>query len=179
MSRVVSRKEENDNEMKNFNIDVLVMDPPRSGSTPEFIKAVSELKIGRIVYVSCNPETLARDLKEFRKKRYKVEKITPVDMFPQTVHVETVVCLSQQKPDDYIEIEIDLDEIDATSAETKATHKEIQNWVQEHHGFHMTNLNIAQVKQKHGSTQTGEWQICVDCIQKCTGIQGRKCRRRE
>ena len=64
--------------------------------------------------------------------------------------VETVVLLSQQKPDDHIEIEINLDEIDATSAETKATYKEIQDWVQEKYGFHVTNLNIAQVKQKHG-----------------------------
>ena len=64
--------------------------------------------------------------------------------------IETVVLLSQQKPDDHIEIEINLDEIDATSAETKATYKEIEEWVQEHYGFHVTNLNIAQVKQKHG-----------------------------
>ena len=64
--------------------------------------------------------------------------------------VETVVLLSQQKPDDHIEIEINLDEIDATSAETKATYKEIEEWVQEHYGFHVTNLNIAQVKQKYG-----------------------------
>jgi hypothetical protein len=71
-------------------------------------------------------------------------------MFPNTVHVETVVLLSQQKPDDHIEIEINLDEIDATSAETKATYMKIQNWVQEKYGFHVTNLNIAQVKQKHG-----------------------------
>ena len=61
-------------------------------------------------------------------------------------NVETVVCLSQQKPDDHIEIEINLDEIDATSTETKATYKEIQDWVQEKYGFHVTNLNIAQVK---------------------------------
>lgn len=65
-------------------------------------------------------------------------------------HVETVVLLSQQKPDDHIEIEINLDEIDATSAEMKATYKEIEEWVKEHYGFHVTNLNIAQVKQKHG-----------------------------
>ena len=64
--------------------------------------------------------------------------------------LETVVLLSQQKPDDHIEIEINLDEIDATSAETKATYKEIEEWVQEHYGFHVTNLNIAQVKQKYG-----------------------------
>ncbi len=55
-----------------------------------------------------------------------------------------------KKPDDHIEIEINLDEIDATSAETKATYKEIEEWVQEHYGFHVTNLNIAQVKQKYG-----------------------------
>lgn len=66
-----------------------------------------------------------------------------------TTHVETVVLLSQQKPDDHIEIEINLDEIDATSAETKATYDEIRDWVQEKYGFHVTNLNIAQVKQKH------------------------------
>jgi 23S rRNA (uracil1939-C5)-methyltransferase len=67
-----------------------------------------------------------------------------------TSHDESVVLLSQQKPDDHIEIEINLDEIDATSAESKATYKEIEEWVQEHYGFHVTNLNIAQVKQKHG-----------------------------
>ena len=66
------------------------------------------------------------------------------------MHVETVVLLSQQKADDHIEIEINLDEIDATSAETKATYKQIQEWVQEHYGFHVTHLNIAKVKQKHG-----------------------------
>ena len=67
-----------------------------------------------------------------------------------STHVETVVLLSQQKADDHIEIEINLDEIDATSAETKATYAEIRDWVQEKYGFHVTNLNIAKVKQKHG-----------------------------
>ena len=71
-------------------------------------------------------------------------------MFLNRSFMETVVLLSQQKPDDHIEIEINLDEIDATGAETKATYKNIQNWVQEKYGFHVTNLNIAQVKQKHG-----------------------------
>ena len=67
--------------------------------------------------------------------------------------METVVLLSQQKPDDHIEIEINLDEIDATSVESKATYKEIEEWVQEHYGVHVTNLNIAQVKQKHGTIE--------------------------
>ena len=77
-------------------------------------------------------------------------RLNPCVPILATTQVETVVLLSQQKPDDHIEIEINLDEIDATSAESKATYKEIEEWVQEHYGFHVTNLNIAQVKQKHG-----------------------------
>lgn len=73
---------------------ILIMDPPRSGSTDAFISAAANAGIEHIVYVSCNPETLARDLKTFIKKKYKVKKITPVDMFPWTEHIETVVKLS-------------------------------------------------------------------------------------
>ena len=132
-------------------IDVVFMDPPRSGSTEEFMDALFMLAPARVVYVSCNPETLARDLRYLTGAgRYRVEKMVGVDMFPFTVHVETVCLLSQQKADDHIEIEINLDEIDATSAETKATYAEIRDWVQEKYGFHVTNLNIAKVKQKHG-----------------------------
>ena len=76
--------------------DVLLMDPPRAGSTPEFISAAAKLAPNRIVYVSCNPETLARDLNLFIKHNYKVKKIQPVDMFPHTAHVETVCLLSRK-----------------------------------------------------------------------------------
>ena len=75
--------------------DVVIMDPPRSGSTPEFINAVNTLKPTRVVYVSCDPETLQRDLALFVKKGWKVTAIQPVDMFPFTVHVETVVGLQR------------------------------------------------------------------------------------
>ena len=74
---------------------VLIMDPPRSGSTEAFISAAANAGIEHIVYVSCNPETLARDLKAFIKKKYKVKKITPVDMFPWTEHVECVSLLQR------------------------------------------------------------------------------------
>lgn len=89
-------------------------------------------------------------LKLLGKDRVDVTIGSALDLFGGRMSFETVVLLSQQKPDDHIEIEINLDEIDATSAETKATYKEIEEWVQEHYGFHVTNLNIAQVKQKHG-----------------------------
>ena len=73
--------------------DAVIMDPPRAGSTPEFIEACAALKPGRVVYVSCNPVTQARDLGLFREKGYRIERISPVDMFPHTKHVETVVTL--------------------------------------------------------------------------------------
>ena len=71
--------------------DVIFMDPPREGSTPQFIESVARMAPKRVVYVSCNPETLARDLALLTKKGYRVESSTPVDMFPQTEHIE-VVC---------------------------------------------------------------------------------------
>ena len=80
---------------ENINIDVVLMDPPRAGSTVQFMKSVCAINPEKVVYVSCNPETLARDLTYFVKNGYKVKKIQPVDMFPHTNHVETVVLLSK------------------------------------------------------------------------------------
>ena len=130
--------------------DVIVVDPPRKGCDEKCLETMLKMSPDRIVYVSCDSATLARDLRILADGGYSLEKIRACDMFSWSGHVETVVLLSQQKPDDHIEIEINLDEIDATSAESKATYKEIEEWVQEHYGFHVTNLNIAQVKQKHG-----------------------------
>ena len=130
--------------------DVVVMDPPRSGSTEEFIQAVAQLAPERVVYVSCNPETLGRDLESFKKVKYRAVEAWPVDMFGWTNHVETVVLLSQQKPDDTIEIDLDLDELDATSAETKATYQEIKDYVLKEFGLKVSNLYISQIKRKCG-----------------------------
>ncbi len=91
---------------ENEKIDVVLMDPPRAGSTVEFMKSVCTLAPKKVVYISCNPETLARDLTYFTKNGYKVKKIQPVDMFPHTNHVESVVCLSREKADDYIRISV-------------------------------------------------------------------------
>ncbi|MDD7378717.1 MAG: 23S rRNA (uracil(1939)-C(5))-methyltransferase RlmD, partial [Lachnospiraceae bacterium] len=111
--------------------DVVLMDPPRAGSDEAFLSSVIKLSPERIVYVSCNPVTLARDLKYLTKHGYQAQVCQSVDMFPWTGHVESVVLLSQQKADDYLEVEIDLDELDATSAETKATYEEIKKYVAE------------------------------------------------
>ena len=98
--------------------DVVFMDPPRAGSDEAFLSSVVTLNPKKVVYVSCNPETQERDLKYLIKNGYKVKKIQPVDMFPHTSHVETVVLLSQRKSDTHIDIKLDLSELDITAAET-------------------------------------------------------------
>ena len=105
------------------------------------------------MYISCGPDTQARDIKVLIKGGYKVTACQPFDLFPHTEHVETVVLLSQlkQKPDDYINVTIELDDMDITSAETKATYDEIKEYVFEHNaGMKVSNLYISQVKRKCG-----------------------------
>ena len=132
------------------NADVVIMDPPRSGSTEEFMDAVGKLGAGKVVYVSCNPETLARDVRYMKKLGYRAVEAWPVDMFPETDHVETIVLLSKLDSKKYISVELPMDDMDLTSAESKATYKQIQNYVLEKFGFKVSTLYIAQVKKKHG-----------------------------
>ena len=130
--------------------DVVVVDPPRKGCDKKLLDTIVSMTPDRIVYVSCDSATLARDLKLLVECGYKVEKVQPVDQFGNTVHVETVVLLSQQKPDDTIEIDLDLDELDATSAELKATYQEIKDYVLKEFGLKVSSLYISQVKRKCG-----------------------------
>lgn len=130
--------------------DVIFMDPPREGSTPEFLASVARMAPKRVVYVSCNPVTLARDLATLTKLGYKAEGFTPVDMFPHTEHVETVCTLSKLDIYQKITVDLKMDELDVTAAETKATYEEIREYVKEHTGLNVSDLYIAQVKQKCG-----------------------------
>ena len=130
--------------------DVVVVDPPRKGCDKKLLDTIVSMTPDRIVYVSCDSATLARDLKLLVECGYKVEKVQPVDQFGNTVHVETVVLLSQQKPDDTIEIDLDLDELDATTAETKTTYEEIKAYVWDKHHLKVSSLYISQVKRKCG-----------------------------
>ena len=130
--------------------DVIVVDPPRKGCDETLLETMVEMNPERIVYVSCDSATLARDLKYLCERGYELRKVCPVDQFGMTVHVETVVLLSQQKPDDHIEIDLDLDELDATTAETKATYEEIKAYVWDKHHLKVSSLYISQVKRKCG-----------------------------
>ena len=135
---------------KSITPDVVVVDPPRKGCDESLLDTIVKMSPERIVYVSCDSATLARDLGLLAAKGYKTVKVQPVDQFSHTVHVETVVLLSQQKPDDTIEIDLDLDELDATSAELKATYQEIKDYGPKEFGLKASNLYISQIKCKYG-----------------------------
>ena len=130
--------------------DVIVVDPPRKGCDETLLETIVKMQPEKVVYVSCDSATLARDLKYLCANGYEIRMCRGVDQFPQSVHVETVVLLSQQKPDDTIEIDLDLDELDATSAETKATYQEIKDYVLKEFGLKVSSLYISQVKRKCG-----------------------------
>lgn len=144
-------------------VDVVLMDPPRSGSTEEFMNSVAQIGPERIVYVSCNPETLVRDLKYFKKKGYRVSKGVGVDMFPFTEHVETVVLLSHKKADSYIHIDVEFGEgegkipvdsiakrAEAYKPKEKVTYKMIKEYIEAKYGFKVHTAYIAEVKRNLG-----------------------------
>lgn len=129
--------------------DTIIVDPPRKGMDPGVISRITEIAPESVVYVSCDPATLARDLKIFSRD-YKITKVTPVDLFPHAAHVETVVLLSKLSSAPKLEVKINMSELDLTEAEAKATYDEIQEFVKQQTGLHVTHLNIAQIKRKYG-----------------------------
>ena len=130
--------------------DYIILDPPRDGIHPKALQKIIDYGVQNIVYISCKPTSFARDLAVFQERGYELKRVSNVDLFPETVHVETVVLLSQRKPDDVIEVEIELGEMDLTSAESKATYAEIKDYVLKEHGLKVSNLYISQVKRKCG-----------------------------
>ena len=135
---------------KGIRPNVIVVDPPRKGCDIKLLDSIGEAKPDRVVYVSCDPSTLARDLKCLEEKGYRTVKVQPVDMFPMTKHVETVALLSKLNVDKHIDVEIKLDELDLTSAESKATYAQIKEYVLEKFGLKVSTLYIAQTKKKCG-----------------------------
>ena len=141
----------------------MIMDPPRSGSTEEFMDSIAKLGAGKVVYVSCNPETLARDVRYMKKLGYAAEGVWPVDMFPATVHVETVVLLSHKKADSYIHIDVEFGEgegkipvdsiakrAEAYKPKEKVTYKMIKEYIEAKYGFKVHTAYIAEVKRNLG-----------------------------
>ena len=144
-------------------VDVVIMDPPRAGSTPAFLKSIVAAEAEKIVYVSCAPDTLARDVNILVNNGYKVRNIQPVDMFPHTNHVETVVLLSHKKPDGHINVKVEfgegegkvpLDNIAKRAEEYKpkerVTYKMIKEYIEAKYGFKVHTAYIAEVKRNLG-----------------------------
>ena len=143
--------------------DVVIMDPPRSGSTEEFMDSIAKMGAKKVVYVSCNPETLARDLAYMKKLGYKAKEAVGFDMFPATEHVETVVLLSHKKADSYIHIDVEFGEgegkipvdsiakrAEAYKPKEKVTYKMIKEYIEAKYGFKVHTAYIAEVKRDLG-----------------------------
>ena len=132
--------------------DFIVLDPPRDGIHPKALPKILQYGVEHLVYISCTPTSLARDLEMFLANGYRVERCVCVDQFAQTVHVETCVLLSKlHEAKHHVNVRLDMDELDVTSAESKATYEEIKSYVAEHNdGMKVSNLYIAQVKAKYG-----------------------------
>ena len=130
--------------------DIVMLDPPRKGCDEATLSAVVRMAPRRVVYVSCNPATAARDAAWLEQNGYHAEKVQPVDLFPRTKHVEAVLLLTKLNVERHIEVDVSMDELDVTAAESKATYDQIRDYVWEHYQLKVSNLYIAQVKQKYG-----------------------------
>ena len=130
--------------------DVVMLDPPRKGCDEATLSAVVRMAPRRVVYVSCNPSTAARDAAWLENNGYHAEKVQPVDLFPRTKHCEAVLLLTKLNVERHIEVDVSMDELDVTAAESKATYDEIKAYVLEKYGLKVSSLYISQVKRKCG-----------------------------
>lgn len=131
--------------------DFIVLDPPRDGTHPKALPKIIDYGVEQMVYISCKPTSLARDLEMFLARGYRVEKVCCVDQFCQTVHVETVVLLSKGEIDSKkVRVEFSLEDMDMSDFQDKATYTQIKEYVLEHSGLKVSNLYISQIKRKCG-----------------------------
>ena len=131
--------------------DVIVVDPPRKGCDEMLLKTILKMQPKRVVYVSCDSATLARDLRFLCDNGYELKKVCGVDQFPQTVHVETVVLLSKGEIDSKkVRVEFSLEDMDMSGFQKGATYEQIKAYVLEHTGLKVSSLYISQIKRKCG-----------------------------
>lgn len=131
--------------------DIVMLDPPRKGCDEATLSAVVRMAPRRVVYVSCNPATAARDAAWLEQNGYHAEKVQPVDLFPRTKHCETVVLLSKGEIDSKkVRVEFSLEDMDMSGFQKGATYEQIKTYVLEHTGLKVSSLYISQVKRKCG-----------------------------
>ena len=129
--------------------DTIVVDPPRKGCDSVCLDTIVKMAPEKVVYVSCDSATLARDVKYLGERGYEVKRVKTVDMFPWSGHVETVCLLVLRNPVTHINIDVDVEEM-VQDKRGMATYGQIKDYVLEHSGLNVSSLYIAQVKQKHG-----------------------------
>ena len=162
-TKIVNDGEEALREFASFRPDLIILDPPRDGVHPKALPKILDYGVERIVYISCKPSSLARDLAMFEAKGYRMEKCVAVDQFCQTVHVETVVLLSHKKADSYIHIDVEFGEgegkipvdsiakrAEAYKPKEKVTYKMIKEYIEAKYGFKVHTAYIAEVKRDLG-----------------------------
>ena len=138
-------------EKQGVKADVVVVDPPRKGLNADAIEALSRFAPRRIVYVSCDPATLARDVALLKERGYVLKNAMAADLFPRCAHVETVVLLSKGEVDSKkIRVEFSLEDMDMSEFQDGATYPQIKAYVLEHSGLKVSNLYISQIKRKCG-----------------------------
>ena len=131
--------------------DIVMLDPPRKGCDEATLSAVVRMAPRRVVYVSCNPATAARDAAWLEQNGYHAEKVQPVDLFPRTKHCETVVLLSKGEIDSKkVRVEFSLEDMDMSGFQKGATYEQIKAYVLEHTGLKVSSLYISQIKRKCG-----------------------------
>ena len=134
---------------ENLRPDVITVDPPRKGLAADVVESIAEMQPGRVVYVSCDSATMARDVKRLADLGYTAQRACAVDMFPRADHVETVCLLVLRNPVTHINIDVDVEEM-VQDKRGLATYEQIKDYVLEHSGLKVSSLYIAQVKQKYG-----------------------------
>ena len=153
--------EESDSVSSMRHPDVIVVDPPRKGCDGVCLSTMLQMRPDRIVYVSCDSATLARDLRVLVDGGYELKRVRAFDQFGNTTHVETICLLSKlHEAKHHVNVTLDMDEMDLTAAESKATYEEIKKYVAEHYeGMKVSNLYIAQVKAKYGIIERENYNL--------------------
>ena len=138
-------------EAEGISPDVVIVDPPHKGCDQEVLDTIVRFSPKRLVIVSCNPATAARDCRLLEELGYRVDCYQPFDLFPRTGHVETVVLLSKGEVDSKkIRVEFSLEDMDMSEFQDGATYPQIKEYVLEHTGLKVSNLYISQIKRKCG-----------------------------
>ena len=136
---------------ENLRPDVITVDPPRKGLAADVVESIAEMQPQRVVYVSCDSATMARDVKRLADLGYTAQRACAVDMFPRADHVETVVLLSKGEIDSKkVRVEFSLEDMDMSGFQKGATYEQIKAYVLEHTGLKVSSLYISQIKRKCG-----------------------------